>query len=82
MQDLHHQIRPLYHSRIEDRDFVVVVVDEAAETGTAEEDVRFMKTDLIALGAGLKKDAGAGLETGTNAITTGLWTPIYGRAMA
>lgn len=79
---LRHQIRPLHHSRIEVRDFEVVAVDEAAVTGTAEEDVPFMKTDLIALEVGLKKDAGVGPETGTTAITIGSWTLIYGHAIA
>lgn len=82
VQDLHRQTRHSHLNRIEDRDFVVDAVGEAGVTGTAEEDVHFMKIDLIVLGAGLRKDAGASLETEMNAIPIVSWTATYGRAMA
>lgn len=82
VQAHHRQTLHLDPNRIGDQDFVVVAADAAKGIGIAEEDVRFMKTDLIVLEAGPRKDAGAALETEMNAITTDSWIPTYGRAIA
>lgn len=80
MQDLRHRTHHLHPNRIEAQVSAVDAAGEAGATGTAEEDAHFTMTDLIVLGAGLRKDAGASLETEMNATHIDLWTAIYGRA--
>lgn len=82
VQDPHLPTLHSHHNRIGDPGFVVVAAVAAEGIGIVEEGGRFMKSDPIVLEAVPRKDAGAALETGTNAIITDSWILTYGRAIA